>query len=265
MRLWRQADVLESGTYDRHPLALAGVLPDDARRVHARSLLLSGDAQVRSGAAVSLHTPNVADDSNDWLAAIAAAVLTGAAAGVGTLLSEGLPVWAKATVTALATAGGLAAGRLATHDSRRFGNAWIAGVLFAAACALYVTAKPVECAPAGVTCFVGGCDTFSVYAQNRYDPPGAAVRVEPLRTGLQMGGYLPNQLIPVDGWVRTRAAYPSNPPPFDSDVWFHLADDKGWVSFAGVRADPTDRAPTNFDDDGGRAAPTPPECGGTIR
>lgn len=121
------------------------------------------------------------------------------------------------------------------------------------------------CAPEGVLCFVGGCEPFSVYAQNQYTPVGTVIRAEPRRTGREVGSFSPNKLVPVDGWVRTHAAYPHNTPPFDSDVWFHLADDRGWVSFAGVRADPTTPAVDPYDRNGGRPAPTPPECSGTFR
>jgi hypothetical protein len=53
-------------------------------------------------------------------------------------------------------------------------------------------------------------------------------------------GFAPNELITVDGRVRNSIAPSANNEPWDSDVWFHLANDAGWVTFAGVRADPTD-------------------------
>ena len=104
-----------------------------------------------------------------------------------------------------------------------------------------------------------------MHAQNRYEPYGAARRVAPYREAAQVGNYDPNQLSPVDGWVRTRAPYPSNPAPFNSDIWFHVADDSGWLSFAGVRADTTTPDPTGLAEDGGRPAPAEPDCGGTVR
>lgn len=112
---------------------------------------------------------------------------------------------------------------------------------------------------------VGGCERFTVYAQNRWEPLGAAVRAGPNGQADQVGNYDPNQLIPVDGWVRTRAPYPSNTPPWNSDVWFHVADESGWVSFAGVRADATSPDPSGHDPDGGRPAPTDPDCSGSVR
>jgi hypothetical protein len=104
-----------------------------------------------------------------------------------------------------------------------------------------------------------------VHAQSRYNPIGTVVRAAPSRSAAEVGGYAPNELVPVNGWVRTQAAYPSNSPPFDSDAWFHVADNSGWVSFAGVRADPTVLDPTGFDPDGGRPVPLDPRCSGTIR
>jgi hypothetical protein len=199
-----------------------------------------------------------------WGAGIAGAVVAGAAAALGTILADGLPVVAAVGVTLLSSVAGFAGGQLFMRDEHRPVNGILAVVLLLGAAGLYAISLP-RCAPEGVTCLVGGCDPFSVHAQNRFDPFGAALRVAPYREAAQVGGYDPNQLVPVDGWVRTRAPYPTNPAPFNSDVWFHVADDKGWVSFAGVRADPTEPALTGFEVDGSRPAPTPPECSGTIR
>lgn len=119
-------------------------------------------------------------------------------------------------------------------------------------------------APSGIASFVGGCEPFTVHAQNRYEPSGAAIRAAPLRSAKKVGSFDPNELVTLDGWVRTQSAYPTNTPPWDSDVWFHLADDSGWVSFAGVRSDPTTLDMTGLAPDGGRPAPTAPECSGSV-
>ena len=98
--------------------------------------------------------------------------------------------------------------------------------------------------------FVGGCGRFHVYEQGRYATPGygAALRVDPFpsapRVDLdpsteRMDGSASNTIIPVNGWVATEAPYLTNPDPWDSDVWFHLTNGTGWVSFAGVRAEPS--------------------------
>lgn len=82
---------------------------------------------------------------------------------------------------------------------------------------------------------IGGCERFAVYSQGRLTPVGAAIRADPFPSAPQIGSRSPNVVISVDAWVRTEAPYPDNPKPWDSDVWFHLTGDDGWVSFAGVR------------------------------
>lgn len=141
----------------------------------------------------------------------------------------------------------------------------VVGLLLSAGLVVVAVAALQEEAPPGVVPFVGGCEPFTVYAQNRWPPQGANVRDAPLRSANQVDGYAGNELITLDGWVRTKAAYPHNPAPFDNDVWFHLANDSGWVSFAGVRADPTPFDPTGLEDDGGRAVPLDDDCSGVPR
>lgn len=53
---------------------------------------------------------------------------------------------------------------------------------------------------------------------------------------------------------------PREHPAWNSDVWFHLADNSGWVTFAAVRADPTVPDPSGFSPDGGRPALTDESC-----
>lgn len=203
--------------------------------------------------------------TDDYTKELAGALVAGAAAGIATFVSGELAVGISATVTVLASIAGWAVGRLFTHDTQRGANAALAVAVGAAAVVLVAVGARERCAPKGVTCLVGGCDRYSVYSQNRYQPLGAAIRAEPRREGLQVGSAAPNKLLPVDGWVRTAPAYPSNLPPFNGDVWFHLADDSGWVSVAGVRADPTLPAADPADQDAGAPAPTPAECRGTFR
>lgn len=117
----------------------------------------------------------------------------------------------------------------------------------------------------GSTCFVGGCEDFRVYAQNRWAPLGAAVREAPDVNSRQVAGYDGNMGITVDGWVRSSVPYPTNAPPWNSDVWFHLSNGAGWASYAGVRALPTAPDPTGLSPDGGAPAPAPPECEGATR
>lgn len=113
--------------------------------------------------------------------------------------------------------------------------------------------------------FVGGCEPFNLHAQNEFDPVGTLIWEKPLPTAKNYRGFSPNQLITVDGWVRTRSPYPTNSTPWDSDVWFHLANNGGWVSFAGVRALPTSPGPKGNFDTGSSPAPIDTRCAGTFR
>jgi hypothetical protein len=116
--------------------------------------------------------------------------------------------------------------------------------------------------PSGVVGLSGGCDAFQIFAQNRWNPYGTAVRAQPNVQSKKVGGFAPNESISVDGWVHSRPAYPTNTAPWNSDVWFHLADQSGWVSFAGVRAVPTSEDPSGLSEDGGKPAATNAKCEG---
>lgn len=105
----------------------------------------------------------------------------------------------------------------------------------------------------------GGCPAYQIFAQNRWAPYGTAIREQPNVLSTQVGSYPGNMSISVNGWVHGRAAYPTNTPPWNSDIWFHLADGAGWVSFPGVRAVPTSHDPTGLAS-GGDPAPTPSSC-----
>ena len=112
---------------------------------------------------------------------------------------------------------------------------------------------------------VGHCQPFNVYAQNQFEPYGALIWERPSPTARNYRGFAANQLVTVDGWVRTRSPYLSNAPPWDSDVWYHLANGGGWVSFAGVRAVPTTPGPRGNFDPGSSPAPVDNRCAGTPR
>jgi hypothetical protein len=102
----------------------------------------------------------------------------------------------------------------------------------------------------------GGCAPYEVYGTSKRSAPN------PLST--KVGRYGPNELIAVDGWVHGVVAYPTNEPPFNSDLWMHVADGTGWVSYAGVRAVPTPEDPTGRAA-GGPPAPTPGDCAGAMQ
>lgn len=111
----------------------------------------------------------------------------------------------------------------------------------------------------------GGCpEGWQVVAQNRYTPVGTAVRAEPDVDSKKIDSISPNIPFMVDGWVHASVAYPNNPPPFDSDVWLHKKTGGGWVSYAGVRAVPTDHDETGHSPDGGIPAALPEACQGEI-
>lgn len=106
------------------------------------------------------------------------------------------------------------------------------------------------------------CEAFAVYAQGRWAPYGATVRRGPSITTTRVAAITPNVAIPVDGWATTDAAYPDNPDPWNSPVWFHLTDGTGWVSFPGVRSTPSDPQGTDGPAGGGSPVELAPECEG---
>jgi hypothetical protein len=123
---------------------------------------------------------------------------------------------------------------------------------------------------------VPGCTIFTVYAQNRFAPLGAAVRVSPdLRAAKSDRlSFAPNEAIPVDGWEHTGTpTYPDNTPPLNNDVWYHVAplgestaeNDAdflhAWVSFPAVRGGATSPDPTGGHSTKlGKLAPMPADC-----
>lgn len=125
--------------------------------------------------------------------------------------------------------------------------------------------SPSPSAAPGVIGFQGGCAPFVVYAQNRWPAYGAAIRTAPSQTAKKIEGRAANEVIAVNGWVHSEVAYSWDPPPFNNDVWFHLADGSGWVSFAGVRGTVTQPDTTLHDPDGGPPAPMDAGCEGTAQ
>lgn len=138
-------------------------------------------------------------------------------------------------------------------------TAFIAAGMMLTACS-----EPEFVESPGLEQFVTGCDPFTVYSQNRFEPYGTAVRTElsvkaPKSEEI---AFAPNEVITVDGWTRTgEVAYPTNPEPIRTDIWFHLKNADGYVSFAGVRGAPTANDETGgFSPDLGTLAELPPEC-----
>lgn len=207
------------------------------------------------------HTP---PPQPSGVAVLLGAVLSGAAAAYATFSSDDLLLAGRVIVAACAsTVGALVVYALYKSSARGLA---VLGIVCATVLGGAAVATFRKEAPDGVASFVGGCAPFTVYAQNRWEPFGASGRATPAPTGTKVRSFSSNELVAVDGWVRTRAPYLANKPPFNSDVWFHLADDSGWVAFAAVRADPTVPDPTGgFSDDGGRPAPMAAECSGSVQ
>jgi hypothetical protein len=112
----------------------------------------------------------------------------------------------------------------------------------------------------GVTTGAQPCAQWSGYAQNQWPPAGATIRNVPDKAGASVGGISGNTPITFDKWtVGGAAPFPGNPAPYNSNQWLHLADGRGWVSYAGTRA-----TQMTYDASGGGppgpAVPLPPEC-----
>jgi hypothetical protein len=161
----------------------------------------------------------------------------------------------------------------ATRDGARRLPAGLAGILTVAVAlvTLIVASVPVWAQfrgvteelgrfVAGVNQFSGGCDSFSLIVQNQWQPYGSVVRVAPNTLARGVSNLAGNQTVKVDGWVHGQAAYPTNPMPWNSDAWFHLADGTGWVPYAGLRTAPTAEESGQPRADGTAAPPLSPKC-----
>lgn len=106
-----------------------------------------------------------------------------------------------------------------------------------------------------------GCQPFGVYAQNRWSPQGASERLKPDVLSPKTRGYGGNEVIAVDGWYASgKEVYPTNPAPWNSDVWLHVRGRVGWVAFAAVRSEPTTFDPSSLSSDGGKPVTLTPVC-----
>lgn len=145
---------------------------------------------------------------------------------------------------------------------------WIGVIMVIALSAPGLAALATPSTESGVKNIVGlsgGCVSYYVYGQNRWAPYGAAIRAAPNREARQLGAVAGNKLVYVNGWVQTESAQPSNYPPWNSNIWFHLTDNSGWISYPGTRAVPTPQDPSGQDSNGGTPAPTPAACEGATR
>lgn len=121
--------------------------------------------------------------------------------------------------------------------------------------------------PVAVSCrrHVGWCAPFEAISQNRYPPYGAAIRTQPNALSTKVGSYAGNAVISVNGWVYGTTDYPTNPPPWKSNIWFHLADGAGWVAYPAVRAYPMTPDPDGLNPNGGPPVATSKSCEGEIQ
>ena len=168
----------------------------------------------------------------------------------------------------IALGGTLREQRLALTRAPRQHRFWVGVFMLIALAAPAVSAlaAPSEAvATKNIVGLSGGCTSYFVYGQNRWAPYGAAIRAAPNREARQLGAVAGNKLVYVNGWVQTESAQPSNYPPWNSNIWFHLSDNSGWISYPGTRAIPTPQDPSGQDSNGGTPAPTPAACEGATR
>lgn len=199
------------------------------------------------------------------VAAVAAALIAGGLAGLGAFSQPYLTPMGNAAITACAaTAGAMLVYALyPSHLRAAAVTILIAAMIFGGVSWRYLRLDdPV---PPGVASLIGGCTRYNLYAQNRFPPLGARVMAAPLPDAKKVDGRAGNEIVTVDGWVRTKAPYPTNPEPWNSDIWFHLADQSGWVSFAGVRSAPTSPDMNGRDPYGGEPAGLDRSCEGSVR
>jgi hypothetical protein len=95
--------------------------------------------------------------------------------------------------------------------------------------------------------FSGGCATHQIYAVNR-PSDGAVTRAGPNPMATEVTSLPPNASIDVDGWAYGKAASPTDGvTQTEMMIWFHVADESGWVSFTTVREYPTGLDPSGAD------------------
>lgn len=138
------------------------------------------------------------------------------------------------------------------------------GVVVAGAAWIAEDRQPEDDAASPVAGFRGGCSPYQIFAQNRWPPLGTTAHAQPNVLSTDMATFPGNKSLSVNGWVHGRAAYPTNTPPWNSDIWFHLTSGIGWVSFAAVRALPTTPDMSGLEEEGGTPAPTPRQCEGAL-
>ena len=111
------------------------------------------------------------------------------------------------------------------------------------------------------------CAPVMVRAQNRFLPPGAALRSKPSRDKKDIvGSFAPNATLLVDGWTHSGTIYAEHTKAdkyghsFENDVMLHVAGNQGYVAYQAVRNGITEQAKSNLSDDIGRLVDLLPNC-----
>lgn len=158
------------------------------------------------------------------------------------------------------------------NNPRKYAAGVVVVATTAIACNILVDEQPQPAAPeVRISQLSGGCDSFVIYSKNRNSPGSTPIRLEPRLGAQQIDSAKPNRKLRVNAWVATGTpTYPGNEAPYDSDVWYHIANGvgfdgnfEGWISFAGVRATRSELNSQPDPSNTGIPAPLPPECKGT--
>ncbi len=124
--------------------------------------------------------------------------------------------------------------------------------------------QPVESQSAGSAPTEQGCEPFVIYAQNRFQPAGAAGRVEPSIDAAQTASFAANQELTAIGYIKAETpAYPHNDPGIQGYLWYLVQSNAGlvYVNDAAVRAATTEQDPTGgYSDDLGPLVTSDENC-----
>lgn len=108
------------------------------------------------------------------------------------------------------------------------------------------------------------CEPFTIYAQNKFPPPGALGRAYASKDSEVVVSFGKNEKLTTIGYVEVEEpVYPDNPEAIDGDHWFLVTTPTGnvYVNDAAVRAEITEQDPEKgLGDDIGPIVELKPEC-----
>lgn len=109
------------------------------------------------------------------------------------------------------------------------------------------------------------CHETTVFAQHKFQPDGAYLRIAPYKEARILRILEGNDPIGIKGYIEIgEPTYQHNPDPIKGEYWFHVTKPQaGWVNSAAVRAAiiPDEQFdPTGMDPDNGPLVPVLPEC-----